>query len=291
MRTGSTDERSMSVVCAFAASGSECRSLKRLMTIDNGTAQSGNIVTGKAGPNRVILVRTGMGPLKARSSASVALGALGTRGAQTSSLQSPIGNNGQTQHPQLAAVFVFGLAGSLSRSVAEGDVILYDRCLSADGQSPVMCSPRLTRKLTQMLRAGDVSCREVTGISGTRIASTRLEKQRLAQLDAEAVDMESYEVVAEANRRGVPAVVLRAVSDSFEREMPDFNGALNSEGEFNPLALARVCAARPLAAAALAATSWRAMRGIRKALDIIFSEGFPGERDTVPAQSRRVGSA
>jgi hypothetical protein len=219
-----------------------------------------------------------MGPLKARSSASIALGALG---AQASSLQSPF-----------AAVLVFGLAGSLSPSVAEGDIILYDRCLSADGHAPVMCSPRLTGKLTQMLRARDVPCREVTGISGARIASTRLDKQRLAQLDAEAVDMESYEVVAEANRRGVPAVVLRAISDSFEREMPDFNRALNSEGEFNPLALARVCASRPLASAALAATSWRAMRGIKKALDIIFSQGFPEERDTaLPAQSRRVGSA
>jgi len=264
----------MSVVCAFAASGSECRSLKRLITIDNGTGQSRDIVTGKAGPNRVILVRTGMGPLKARSSASLALG------AQASSLQSPF-----------AAVLVFGLAGSLSPSVAEGNIILYDRCLSADGQSPVMCSPRLTGKLTQMLRAGDVPCREVTGISGARIASTRLDKQRLAQLDAEAVDMESYEVVAEANRRGVPAVVLRAISDSFEREMPDFNRALNPEGEFNPLALARVCASRPLASAALAATSWRAMRGIKKALDIIFSQGFPEERDTaLAAHSRRVGS-
>lgn len=265
----------MSVVCAFAASGSECRSLKRLMTIDDAADQSVDIVTGKAGPNRVILVRTGMGPLKARSSASLALG------ARASSLQSPF-----------AAVLVFGLAGSLSPSVAEGDIILYDRCLSAEGHAPVMCSPRLTGKLTQMLRARDVPCREVTGISGARIASTRLEKRRLAQLDAEAVDMESYEVVAEANRRGVPAVVLRAISDSFEREMPDFNRALNPEGEFNPLALARVCASRPLASAALAATSWRAMRGIKKALDIIFSQGFPEERDTaLPAQSRRVGSA
>jgi nucleoside phosphorylase len=268
----------MSVVCAFAASGSECRSLKRLMTIDDAADQSVDIITGKAGPNRIILVRTGMGPLKARSSASLALGALG---AQASSLQSPF-----------TAVLVFGLAGSLSPSVAEGDIILYDRCLSAEGHAPVMCSPRLTGKLTQMLRAGDVPCREVTGISGARIASTRLDKQRLAQLDAEAVDMESYEVVAEANRRGVPTVVLRAISDSFEREMPDFNRALNSEGEFNPLALARVCASRPLASAALAATSWRAMRGIKKALDIIFSQGFPEERDTaLPAQSRRVGSA
>jgi nucleoside phosphorylase len=279
----------MSVVCAFAASGSECRSLKRLMTIDDAAGQSVDIVTGKAGPNRVILVRTGMGPLKARSSASLALRTLGP---QASSLQSSIGNHEQTRHPQLAAVLVFGLAGSLSPSVTEGDIILYDRCLSADGQPPVMCSPRLTGKLTQMLRSRDVSCREVTGVSGARIASSRLEKQRLAELDAEAVDMESYEVVAEANRRGVPAVVLRAISDSFEREMPDFNRALNPEGEINPLALARVCASRPLATAALAATSWRAMRGIKKALDIIFSQGFPEERDTVlPAQSRRVGSA
>ena len=260
----------MSLVCAFAASRSECRGLKRLMTIESGIGRSDDTLIGRVGPNQVMLVRTGMGPKKARAKAALTLG------AQASSLPVPIGSTEDGEPLQCAsAVLVFGLAGSLSNSVGEGDLVLYDRCISADGRAPVRCSPELTGKLAQILRAGSVSCREVTGVSVPRIASTRTERERLAQLEAEAVDMESYEVVAEAARRGVPAVVLRAVSDSVEREMPDFNRALNSEGEFGALALARVCAARPLASAALAATSWRAMRRIAKALDIIFSKGFP----------------
>jgi hypothetical protein len=116
------------------------------------------------------------------------------------------------------------------------------------------------------------------GVSSSRVASRRIDKRNLAGSGAEAVDMESYEIVAEAGRRGVPAVVLRAISDSFERDMPDFNRALNSDGEFDGLVLAKVCAARPLASAALAATSWRALRRINKAFDIIFRHGFPDAR-------------
>ena len=44
------------------------------------------------------------------------------------------------------------------------------------------------------------------------------------------MDMESYPIVSAAARAGVPAVVLRVVSNSLYTEMEDFNPALNAQG-------------------------------------------------------------
>src|SRR5207237_2914242 len=45
------------------------------------------------------------------------------------------------------------------------------------------------------------------------------------------IDMESFQVMHEARRARVPAVALRAVSDSAESNLPiDFNRALDSSG-------------------------------------------------------------
>jgi len=240
------------------------------------TGMAHNIVAGRVGRQDIVLVRTGMGPQNARLNAALVLG-------EAAGSKCEIGNASDLALGGPAAVLVFGLAGSLSSSVAESELVLYESCLSTREQAAERCSPYLTRRLARMLNDAGTPCRQVKGISASRVASTSAEKRSLAASGAEAVDMESYEIVAEANRRAVPAVVLRAVSDSFEREMPDFNRAFNSEGGFDGLALARVCAARPLAAAALAATSWSAMRRLNKAIDIIFTAGFPDARDVARA--------
>ena len=57
------------------------------------------------------------------------------------------------------------------------------------------------------------------------------QKRELAG-QAEAVDMESYTILAEAARCGVPAVAIRAVSDTVDFEMPyEFEQACDAQGQ------------------------------------------------------------
>lgn len=60
--------------------------------------------------------------------------------------------------------------------------------------------------------------------------------------------MESFAVLEAATSRGVPATVIRAVSDPVEGELPfDFNRAFDSDGRVRPAAIARQLARRPAA--------------------------------------------
>jgi nucleoside phosphorylase len=59
------------------------------------------------------------------------------------------------------------------------------------------------------------------------VASTKDDKLQLAATGAQVVDMESYEVLSAAHKLGIPAIVVRVVSDSLDRKLPDFNRALN----------------------------------------------------------------
>jgi nucleoside phosphorylase len=63
------------------------------------------------------------------------------------------------------------------------------------------------------------------------IANSETERAALAQ-DADAVDMESFHVLTEARRAGVPAVAIRAISDSPDRRLPvEFGTLINERGD------------------------------------------------------------
>src|SRR4029077_1155561 len=63
------------------------------------------------------------------------------------------------------------------------------------------------------------------------VVNSRSEKRRLCEV-ADAIDMESFQVMNEAHRAGVDAIALRAVSDSADSNLPiDFNRVLDSSGQ------------------------------------------------------------
>lgn len=74
-----------------------------------------------------------------------------------------------------------------------------------------------------------------------RVIGKAAEKKFLGET-ADAVEMESYVILGEARRRGVPAIAVRAISDSVDEEMPfDMTGIFTEEGRISmPLVLAQV---------------------------------------------------
>jgi nucleoside phosphorylase len=81
--------------------------------------------------------------------------------------------------------------------------------------------------------------------------------------------MESYEIIAEANRVKIPAVVVRVISDSLDRKMPDFDRALKPDGDFDGIKALGIAAASPVTTLKMLAASRRAIRHLQKALELI----------------------
>jgi hypothetical protein len=71
------------------------------------------------------------------------------------------------------------------------------------------------------------------------------EKQALG-LEADAVEMESYAVLAEAAQWGVPGVAIRAISDGAGEDLPyDFDRARDPDGRIRLLGVLAEIARRP----------------------------------------------
>ena len=81
--------------------------------------------------------------------------------------------------------------------------------------------------------------------------------------------MESYSIVEAASSACVPVMVLRVVSDSLERDLPDFNRALNDAGTLDGRKALKVALGSPLQTAKLLAANRRAMRHLSNALEIV----------------------
>ena len=77
--------------------------------------------------------------------------------------------------------------------------------------------------------------------TSSTVVNSSPERSRLAGF-ADAVDMESFHVLSEGQRAGVPAVAIRAISDSPEKGLPvDFNRVIDENGKLAwPAILAEV---------------------------------------------------
>ena len=242
----------MSLVYIFAASPFEAKPVRK---IANSTAARGSgSAPLRCGPNELRLITGGMGPRSAQSKAEAALG--------LTSEMSP--------SPKPDAVLVIGLCGGLTASLPEGRIVAYADCLSTDAaKPPLRCSRSITDSLVSLLASSSILCDRVAGVTSPRIATTRDERLSLARCGAAVVDMESYSIVEAASSAGVPAMVLRVVSDSLERDLPDFNRALNDAGTLDGRKALKVALGSPLQTAKLLAANRRAMRHLSNALEIV----------------------
>ena len=123
-----------------------------------------------------------------------------------------------------------GLAGSLRSEYHPGD-ILAARLVSEAGEPVAVASH------SELLSVGvDCGARQIERLATSRTLVARAEQKRLLGSQAEAVDMESYTILAEAARRGVPAVAIRAISDTADFDMPyDFERARDAQGQIRAI--------------------------------------------------------
>ena len=216
-------------------------------------------LTFSCAANTLSLIVSGMGPKKAIAAAQAALsGADGQAGITAAGAAKP------------EAVLAIGLCGGLTASLSEGRIVAYTTCLSADStKPPIESNPQITSRMIQLLASADIQCDHVAGLTSPQIATNRDHRLRLAQTGASVVDMESYPILDAAARAGVPAAVLRVVSDSLDRELPDLNRALNEDGALDDRKALGVAITSPLRTLRLLAANKRAMQRLTDALRIV----------------------
>jgi Phosphorylase superfamily len=218
-----------------------------------------------AGPNHIEFFITGLGPKRAKESAAEIL--------FSASEPQPASH---PPHYKPDAVVVIGLCGGLTDSLPETAIAVYSNCLSAmNGGGSCPSSPELSAQITALLNTQNVPCSSVIGITSSQIAITKDDKLGLARAGAQVVDMESYAILSAARQAGVPATVVRVVSDSLDRQLPDLNPALNADGSINKGRALRIMLGSPLLTARAIAANNRAARHLAKALSVVLSADFP----------------
>jgi adenosylhomocysteine nucleosidase len=123
-----------------------------------------------------------------------------------------------------------GLAGSLRSGFRTGDIVAA-RLVSEVGEPVAVASHR-----ELLSTAVDCGARQIERLATSKTLIARAEQKRQLGSQAEAVDMESYTILAEAARCGVPAVAIRAIGDTADFDMPyDFERACDAQGQIRAM--------------------------------------------------------
>jgi len=139
-----------------------------------------------------------------------------------------------------------GLAGALRSGFKPGDIVAA-RLVSEAGEPVAVASHR-----DLLSTAVDCGARQIERMATSRTLVARAAEKRQLGSQAEAADMESYTILVEAARCGVPAVAVRAISDTVDFDVPyHFERALDAQGQVRTLAVVSQVLRKPAGLPAL----------------------------------------
>lgn len=183
---------------------------------------------GWFGQNRIELFRTEMGPQNAAKSAKKIL-----------------------KHSTSQFVLVSGFAGALSTQCQVGDVVFYRQCgFLRDSQELVGCDRSMIKRLREQFQVSSFTVHEGLGLTSSSMfcrSSEKLENGK--KHNALAVDMESFQIIREANQAGRQVAVLRIISDDALHNLPDLNAALSTQTQVNYFRMLLSLSAHPVLSA------------------------------------------
>lgn len=129
-----------------------------------------------------------------------------------------------------------GVAGSLSRELKIGDVIVANEVIDESSGSHFKCSPPPNTQNPESMI-----------VSVSRMITSADEKKSLWQkFNAVAVDMESAAVARVCVQHNVPFVAIRAISDTAEEVLPPaLTGFFDEQGKLRPSKIAAAIVKNP----------------------------------------------
>jgi adenosylhomocysteine nucleosidase len=165
------------------------------------------------------------------------------------------------------AVLGIGFAGALSRSLGVADLVIARRVVGDSGA--IDATPSLVKA------AGETGLdRVVVGLALTvdEVISEAEQKVRLSETIAGEpvgiVDMESLAIAEVCARRGVPFVVVRAVTDLLDEDLPvNFNRCRGVDGRVSEIRVIKEAMRRPGSIRGLRELNRRAGRCSRRLAD------------------------
>ncbi|HYL58029.1 MAG TPA: hypothetical protein VEU51_04105, partial [Candidatus Acidoferrales bacterium] len=190
-----------------------------------------------------------------------------------------------------------GVVGALTEGLKPGDLILADRILAAragaDSFDHIMTvADAHLREIGRAMRAADLEYSTGANLTADRVLATVDQKRRAqAATGAIAVDMETAAIAVEANARGLPFVMLRAVLDEVHDEVPGADAMSDEHGRVRPLAATSYLVRNPatiLKIPRLMRNLARAGNSLANALEAVAYEGrLPDAIRTARAAARR----
>lgn len=199
--------------------------------------------------------------------------------------------------PSAELVIGTGVVGALSSGLKAGDLILADRILAtradSDAADHVMTiADAHLRDIGRSLRQAGLNYSTGANLTANRVFATADEKRRAKDsTGAIAVDMETSALAAEAIARGLPFVMLRAVLDEVDQEVPGADAMSDEHGRVRPLAATSYLVRNPatiLKIPRLMRNLARASNSLADALSAIAYEGnLPKDAKTARAAARK----
>ena len=139
-----------------------------------------------------------------------------------------------------------GLAGALRPGYHRGDVLAAKEVQAVDGKRVVAADRQLVR-----LAEEHGACAVDSFYSADHVIGLAAEKRELGRR-ADAVDMESAEVLYETVALGARGIAIRGISDAADEDLPlDFNRVMTSTGEVSVLRVLGEIVRHPLSTVAL----------------------------------------
>ena len=240
----------MGRVAIFAALQWECRPvLQQLRQVSRQRAGDATLWRGSTPRAEVVLVKTGMGVVRAEAAAR-AVCASGPFDLFLST----------------------GCSGALAAELAPGDITVATAVVDRRTGGHIGTHPqqsesarRTAERAALRVISGSVLC------SPQVLASAADKRAAATQHGAVAVEMEGAAVAALAAARSIPFISVRAVLDTAETELGDAGRFMDQQtGAVKPLALAGYLAAHPRALADLFAMQ-RMMRAAQTSLERFFA--------------------
>jgi adenosylhomocysteine nucleosidase len=169
-----------------------------------------------------------------------------------------------------------GLCGALAPALAAGDLLLPRVVLDDAGASVPVDGPAHAEALDAVRRAGvpvDIGpLVTVTDVVPTPEAKALLRRNS----GATAVDLESAAVLHAARDRGIPAVVIRAVSDTARQSLPQaLTRVIDVTGRVRPLSAAALALRRPSLLSDALALHRSTRIGLERVAGVLRSLGCP----------------
>lgn len=145
-----------------------------------------------------------------------------------------------------AGVLILGYCGGLSLTLKVGDIVIARSVFSQAQKTPISVDPRLAEELGKSIVSQGFKYRCVPLITEPLVIETPDAKQKLFQeTNAEAVDMESSEILSVAEQKGLKGITVKIVIDDAETELPKFNDYFKKTGKMDHLSVTQLLMSQP----------------------------------------------